>query len=108
MRHKFRAKQTISDGIKFPSKLEADYYRILKMLEKDGEIVFFLRQVPLHHSSGFKLVIDFQVFWKDGSVTFEDTKGVETKDFKIKRKAIESEYPFSIKIVTRKDINAML
>ncbi len=104
MRHKFNAKRTIRDGKKFPTILEADYYSKLQLLQKAGEVVFFLCQVPLSLDGGTKLFVDFQVFWKDGTVTFEDTKGVLTDVFKIKKREVEARYPIEIKIIKRKDI----
>ena len=104
-RHKFGAKRTEADGIRFDSKLEAKYYAILKILrDNTKEVLFFLRQVPLHLPGGTKLVIDFQVFWADGTVTFEDVKGMETDAFKIKKREVEAQYPIEIKIITKKDM----
>jgi hypothetical protein len=98
-KHKFRAIQTIYDGIKFPSKKEANYYLDLKLRVKAGEILFFLRQVPLHLTGGVKLVVDFQEFHVDGTVHFVDTKGVQTESFKAKKKQAEFLYPITIEIV---------
>lgn len=104
-KHKFRAKPTETDGIRFDSKLEARYYDILKLLrDNTKEVLFFLRQVPIHLPGGTKLVIDFQVFWADGTVTFEDVKGMETDAFKIKKREVEALYPFEVKIITKKDM----
>ena len=47
-KHKYKAKQTEVDSIKFPSKLEAGYYLKLKLRKQAGDIKYFLRQVPLH------------------------------------------------------------
>jgi len=47
MKHKFFAKRTECDGIKFSSKKEAKRYNELKTLQKSGEVLFFLRQTPL-------------------------------------------------------------
>jgi len=102
--HKYRAQKTERNGIKFPSKLEADYYDILMILQGLGKVAFFLRQVPIHLPGGTKLVVDYQVFWSDGSVTFEDTKGVETPVYKLKKREVEALYPIEIKTVTRKDV----
>ena len=105
VRHKYRAKRTENDGIRFDSKLEAQYYGILKLLrDNTNEVLFFLRQVPIHLPGGTKLVIDFQVFWSDGKVTFEDVKGMQTDQFKIKKREVEALYPFEIKIITKQDI----
>ena len=73
-RHKFHAVRCESDGKKFPSLLEKRYYEQLKLRQKAGEVVFFLRQVPFD-LPGMKYVTDFQIFLADGTVEFVDTKG---------------------------------
>lgn len=102
-RHKFNAKSVDYDGIKFDSKLEGSFYLRLKQLKQAGEVLFFLRQVPIHLLGGTKLVVDFQVFYADGSCRFIDTKGVETTDFLIKKREVEAIYPFEIEVVKRGD-----
>ncbi len=97
--HKFKASPTLRDGIRFDSKLEAKYYERLKILQAAGEIVFFLRQVPFHLPGGVRYVVDFVEFRSDGSVVFTDVKGMETSDFKTKRKLVESIYPVTINVV---------
>ena len=47
-RHKFHAKPTVYDGIRFASKKEAARYEALKLLKKAGEVLFFLRQTRFH------------------------------------------------------------
>lgn len=98
-KHKFKAKPVEHDGIRFDSKLEARYYELLKTMQKQGVVVFFLRQVPFHLPGGTKMVIDFLIFWADGSVTFEDAKGYETKEFKIKKREVEAAYPIVIQVI---------
>lgn len=102
-RHKFNAQPTVNDGIRFDSKLEAKYYQYLKLLKHQGEVLFWLRQTPIHLAGGTKLVIDFQVFYSDGRVEFIDVKGLETKEFKIKKREVEVAYPFEIKVVKKGD-----
>jgi hypothetical protein len=99
VRHKFHAVQTECDGIKFSSKKEARYYQALKLRVAAGQVVFFLRQVPIHLPGGVKMVVDFQEFLADGTVRFVDTKGVETESFKAKRRIVEALYPFKIETV---------
>ncbi len=89
IRHKFRAKPTEEDGIKFASKKEAKRYAQLKLLKKCGEVIFFLRQTPLHLTANIKYICDFVVFWKNGEVTFEDVKGMRTPMYKLKKKQVE-------------------
>jgi hypothetical protein len=98
-KHKFNAKTTELDGIKFSSKKEAAYYVRLKRLVAAGDVVFFLRQVPLHLPGGVRLVVDFLEFRADGTVHFVDTKGMETESFKAKRRMIEAVYPIQIETV---------
>jgi len=68
----------------------------LKMRVKVGEVVFFLRQVPIHLPGGTKLVIDFLEFWADGSCHFVDVKGRPTPAYKIKKREVEYHYPIEI------------
>jgi len=99
VKHKFHAKQTISDGIKFSSKKEAKYYEELKIRQRVGEVVFFLRQVPFHLPGGIRYVVDFVEFLADGSVDFVDVKGMETPMYKAKKTQVEAIYPVEIKTV---------
>jgi dissimilatory sulfite reductase (desulfoviridin) alpha/beta subunit len=101
IKHKYRAKPTDVDGIKFHSKLEAAYYRRLLLRVKSGEVLFFLRQTPIHLPGNVKYIVDFLEFYADGSVHFIDVKGFETPEFKIKKKMVEDLYPFTVEIVKR-------
>lgn len=96
LRHKFHAKRTVVDDIKFSSKKEAKRYNILKSLQNVGEVLFFLRQVPFHLPGGVKYVCDFLIFWANGDVTIEDVKGFKTEIYKAKKKMVEALYPIEI------------
>ena len=96
LKHKFKAKATETDGIKFASKKEAKRYISLKTLKKTGEVVFFLRQVPFHLPGSVKYICDFQIFWSNGVITFEDVKGFKTESYKAKKKMVESIYHIEI------------
>ena len=85
-KHKFHAKPTELDGIKFPSKKEAKYYSELLLRQKAGEVVFFLRQIPFFLPGNVKYVCDFMEFNSDGTVHFIDTKGFKTSMYKTKKK----------------------
>ena len=98
-RHKFNAKPIEYDGIRFDSKKEAQYYNQLKLRQKAGDVIFFLRQVPFDLPGGVKYRVDFQVFLKDGTVEFIDIKGMETKEFILKKKQVEALYPIKIKVI---------
>ena len=98
-RHKFNAKPTEVDGIRFDSKKEARYYQELLLRQRAGEVVFFLRQTPFHLPGGVTYRVDFQEFHASGEVRFVDVKGMETKDFIMKKKMVEDLYPVEIQIV---------
>ena len=98
-RHKYNAKKTVVDGITFDSQKEARYYSQLKLRQQAGEIEFFLRQVPFHLPGGTVLRVDFVEFHTDGSVHVVDVKGMETAEFKIKKREVEATYPIEVEIV---------
>lgn len=102
-KHKFNAKPVNDDGQHFSSKLEHRYYQHLKLLQKSGEVVFFLRQVPFHLPGNVTYRCDFQVFYSDGNVKFIDCKGISTPMFELKNKQVEASYPVKIELVKSKD-----
>ena len=101
IKHKFGAIRTERDGIKFPSKAEAHYYDKLKLAQKAGDLLFFLRQVPFHLPGNVKYVVDYVEFWKDENVVFTDVKGMQTKEFITKKKLVEALYPITINVVKK-------
>lgn len=100
--HKYRAEPAVVDGIRFDSKLEARYYERLKLRQAAGEVVGFLRQVPIHLPGKTKLVVDFLEFRSDGSAVFVDTKGVETEAFRLKLRQVRELYPWAQIEIVRK------
>ena len=105
MRHKLRynnkhgAKKTVRDGMIFDSQKEARYYDELKLRQKAGEVLMFLRQPAFDLPGNVKYRADFQVFLSNGEVEFIDVKGHKTKEFIMKKKQVESLYPIKIKVV---------
>lgn len=97
--HKFNAKRTDYDGIRFDSKKEAQYYAKLKMRVSVGQVLFFLRQTAFHLPGGVKYSVDFTEFHADGTVHFVDVKGMKTKEFILKKKMVEDLYPVEIEVV---------
>ena len=119
MYRKYHNTKTVADGIKFDSKLEAERYAQLKILERAGVI----RDLELQPS--FELLPSFRkngktwrrtvykadfryILAEDDRIIIEDVKGstaVITDVFRLKQKLFEYKYPeLSIKIVTRKDM----
>jgi len=97
-KHKFFAKPTEYDGVKYHSKKEAKYAHRLNLLKKSGEIIFYLRQVPVDLPGGVKYRVDFVEFREDGTVHFIDVKGFDTPTGKMKRKMTEDLYPIKIEL----------
>jgi len=98
-KHKYKAVQVESDGIKFSSKKEGKYYNELKLRVRSGEIIFFLRQTAFHLPGGTAYRVDFQEFHADGTIHFIDVKGFSTKEFIRAKKQVEAMYPIEIEIV---------
>lgn len=95
-KHKYSAKAVAIDGIRFSSKKEARYYGNLKLAQKSGELLYFLRQVPFDLPGGIKYRVDFAEFWKNRAIKYVDVKGYKTKEYIIKKKLVESLYPVEI------------
>lgn len=83
-------------GVTFHSKKEMGHYTNLRLLQRMGHVRYFLMQVPLRLKGGTVYRVDFQVFWPDGSVSYQDVKGMRTKVYKVKKREVEAEYPITI------------
>lgn len=107
---KYHNEKTEVDGIVFDSKKEANRYRVLKLLEKAGEITDLRRQVKYelipaqyemetrirgNHVSTVERCVEKAVtyyadfVYKDvrtEETVVEDAKGVKTEAYKIKKK----------------------
>lgn len=120
MCRKYYNKKTFIDGIKFDSKLEAERYRQLKILERAGVIYDLELQpeyelIPSFRKNGktWRRTVykaDFRyILCEDDKTIIEDVKGstaVITDVFRLKQKLFEYKYPdYTISIVTSKDIN---
>lgn len=96
---KYGAKKTEVDGIVFDSQREANYYCELKILKQAGEIRDFALQpkyilLPGNEKNrGIAYIADFLIVHNDGSTEVIDVKGMETRDFKLKKKMFECNYP---------------
>ena len=119
MYRKYHNTKTVADGIKFDSKLEAERYAQLKILERAGVIRDLELQpeyelIPSFRKNGktWRRTVykaDFRyILAEDDSYIIEDVKGsteVITSIFRLKQKLFEYKYPYyTISIVTSKDI----
>jgi len=101
-RHKFGAKPVKVDGFHYSSQLEARHGAHLTTLRDSGAVLGFLRQVPFHFPDGTRYVCDFLVFWEDGRCTFEECKGRETEQWKIKERLLAYHFPWVELSIIRK------
>ena len=119
MYRKYHNKKTVADGIKFDSRLEAERYAQLKMMERAGVIRDLELQPEYELIPSFKkdgktwrktvYKADFRyILAEDDRIIIEDVKGstaVMTDVFRLKQKLFEYRYPeLTIKIVTRRDM----
>lgn len=93
---KYHAKKVIVDGITFDSQKEATRWSELKLMEKAGLIQNLQRQVKYElippYKDGKKTILrgcsyiaDFQ-YEENGRLVVEDSKGMQTPEYKIKKK----------------------
>ena len=102
---KYYATKTEINGISFDSKLEADRFQQLLLLQQAGEISNLRLQQEFQISNGFKDIRGEKVrssfYVADFTYTdmvnhlliAEDTKGMETPEFKLKWKLVKIRYP---------------
>lgn len=114
-KNKYNNKKVTIDGIKFDSKVESQYYLHLKELKEKGLIKDFELQPTFTLQESFKkrgllfraitYKADFHVWLLDGTDHVIDIKGMETADFKIKKKMFEKRYPQELKLITYSKID---
>lgn len=107
--NKYGARKTTIDGITFDSKKEAERWCELKLLERVGQIEGLKRQVkfvliPTQKIDGkvaereCAYKADF-CYYKNGELVVEDTKGLRTDAYIIKRKLMLDIYGIRIREV---------
>jgi hypothetical protein len=97
--NKYGARKTEFNGRKYDSKFEAGVAQELQLRLKAGEITEIEPQYKIEvwcyredGTAAFKVShkIDFRVKNKDGSYTLIEAKGLETEDYKWRRKFLEN------------------
>ena len=115
---KYHARKTVVNGITFDSKLEADRYEQLLWLLKAGEISNLQLQPEFQifkgwvdpetgekHKSRFYVGDFCYIDMRDHKQIVEDTKGMETADFRLKWEYVQSYYPeYEFRKVTRDEV----
>lgn len=102
---KFHAFKAIINGIEFDSLMESKFYIYLLDLQQQGEIKSFEMQKTFELQPKFKdqfsgktiraidYIADFVVVLSSGQTVAVDVKGIETVDFKIKKKLFQYKFP---------------
>jgi hypothetical protein len=98
-RSKYGAKRILYDGLYFDSKREARRYAYHKLRMGAGEIKCFHRQVIFDLPGNVKYICDFLVRTNDDEWIYEDSKGVRTKEFRIKQRQVKAIYGVEIVLV---------
>ena len=99
---KYGNEKTMVNGIMFDSKLEANRYWELSILQRAGKIKNLKLQPEYELQPPFRkngnafrkitYIADFE-YEQDGKTIVEDTKGFRTEVFRIKEKLFEYKYP---------------
>lgn len=99
--NKYKAIKTTVDGIEFHSKKEAKRYSELKILQQGGAITDLVTQ-PVYPCKVNGHVVctyiaDFR-YWDrlTGTTVVEDTKGMRTDVYKLKKRLVEAIYSITI------------
>lgn len=110
---KYRNNKTRYNGKTYDSSLEANRYAELKLLERAGKISDLQTQVefvliPTQRIDGkvverkCSYIADFVYINENGDKVVEDTKGVRTTDYIIKRKLMLQVYGIRISEINRR------
>ena len=87
---KYNARKTEYNGVVYDSGREARHAADLDLLAKAGEIRKIERQVPfsfeMYGKKICRYIPDFRITHKDGTIEYQDVKGHQTRDFRIKWK----------------------
>lgn len=96
--HKYNAKEVWIDGCRFASKLEARCYEWLKLRQKAGDVLWFVRQAPFDLGGGVKHRVDFLAVLATGGVELIEAKGRDIPEGKARRKIVEAKYGVKIQL----------
>lgn len=97
---------TAYNGVRYASKLEADYAKRLELAKKSGDLLFYLEQVPFRLPGGIVYKLDFMEFWAPGGddqvdVVFTEVKGFLTPLARSKLAIVTDLYSIKINIVKK-------
>lgn len=91
-RSKYGAKRTEYNGVLYDSALEARCAAHLDLMLRAGVITSWKRQEAFALPGGIRYVADFYVCYPRGAARVMDAKGVQTPEFKLKRRLFQEQY----------------
>ncbi len=104
--NKFNAKKTEFNGYRYDSKFEASVAAELELRKKAKDILDYDKQFKVemwaYDQNGKQAMkkshkVDFRIHHKDGSFELLEAKGVETSDYKDRRRWLETFWlPFNL------------
>lgn len=100
--HKYRAKPTVVDGVRFDSKAEARRYSQLKWMQSAGQISGLALQPKFDCVVEGKKICAYKAdfeYWENGRRVTEDVKGFKTQVYRIKKKLVEALHGIEIREV---------
>ena len=103
-RSKYRNVPTPGPGGRvYASKLEARHAEVLEAQQRAGLIRGWLPQVSLPvPGTSRRMIVDFLVVRNDGTLVLQDTKGMVTRDWRIKAELVERALGVPVDIITRR------
>ncbi len=104
----FRAVPTIVDGVRYDSKAEANRAAMLALLQRSGEVRWWLRQVTVRLGCPENTYrVDFVVCSRDNDVRAEDVKSIETREFRRQKRLWRAYGPFPLHVIRRKTVEVI-
>lgn len=91
--NKYRNVKTISNGIKFDSKKEANYYGKYKLMKAAGLLTFEMQVKYNLVVNGIKIGFykaDFVLTYPNGKIEVIDCKGIKTSVYALKKRLLKA------------------
>ena len=108
--NKYFAKKTVAMGLKFDSRWEAERWGQLKAMERAGVVTQLERQIKYELSiNDVKIcnyIADFRYLLEEedglSRLVVEDAKGIQTPEFRLKKKMMKAIYNIDIYLSFKK------
>ena len=108
--NKYFAKKTVAMGLKFDSRWEAERWGQLKAMERAGVVTQLERQITYELSiNDVKIcnyIADFRYLLEEedglSRLVVEDAKGIQTPEFRLKKKMMKAIYNIDIYLSFKK------